>query len=276
MSCTSQESDSAVLKPKAGWSQICTLDARAKVPRLAFTRRKHPLIDLRKVKVLCAEAMAAAPESTVLALSEESTCPICLDFFRDPVIITECGHNFSRACLRQSGGESDAQASCPQCRGIFQKRILRPNRQLARIVEIARKSGQQTVKGAERKAQACEKHQEPLKLFFRDHEAPIRVVCDRAKEHEGHKVVPLEEASQEYQDLLYRHLESLRDERGRILACKVEAEREKQLLLVSIKNMSWKGRSTSARMGHMEEKMPGNREPMAALPCRARDILQSC
>uniref|UniRef100_A0A8D2JGP9 Zinc finger protein RFP-like n=2 Tax=Varanus komodoensis TaxID=61221 RepID=A0A8D2JGP9_VARKO len=179
--------------------------------------------------------MAAAPKSTVRALSEESTCPICLDYFRDPVIITECGHNFCRACLSQSGGESDAQASCPQCRGTFQKTNLRPNRQLAMIVEIAQTLRGQGVKGDEGKVQLCETHQEPLKLFCKDHEALICLVCDKAKEHEGHKVIPLEEASQEYQDLLQRRLESLRDERGRILACKAEAEREKQALLEQTK-----------------------------------------
>ncbi|XP_044278794.1 E3 ubiquitin-protein ligase TRIM7-like, partial [Varanus komodoensis] len=189
---------------------------------------------LKKVKPECEEVMAAAPEITLQLLCEESTCSICLDYFRDPVSITECGHNFCRACLSQSEGESDTEASCPQCRGTFQKSSLRPNRQLAKFVEIARVlSGQggRGAEGAEGKGRACEKHQEPLKLFCRDHEAPICVVCDRAKEHKDHQVVPLEEASQEYQDLLQRRLESLRNERGRILACKAEAEREKQALL---------------------------------------------
>uniref|UniRef100_A0A8D2J314 Uncharacterized protein n=1 Tax=Varanus komodoensis TaxID=61221 RepID=A0A8D2J314_VARKO len=125
---------------------------------------------------------------------EESACSICLDYFRDPVSITECGHNFCRACLSKCSKESDRKASCPQCKGTFQKRNLRYNRHLARIVEIARK-----IKGAEGKVQLCEKHWEPQKLFCKDHEAPICLVCDRAKEHKDHQVVPLEEASQEYQ-----------------------------------------------------------------------------
>ncbi|KAF7234837.1 Zinc finger protein RFP [Varanus komodoensis] len=175
--------------------------------------------------------MAATSGSTIQLLCEESSCSICLDYFRDPVIITECGHNFCQACLNESRGESDTEASCPQCRGTFQKRNLRPNWQLANFVEIARKLGEKGVKEAEGKGRVCEKHQEPLKLFCRDHKAPICLVCDRSEEHEGHQVVPLEEASQEYQDLLYRHLESLRKERGSILACKAEAEWEKQKLL---------------------------------------------
>uniref|UniRef100_A0A670HXC3 B30.2/SPRY domain-containing protein n=1 Tax=Podarcis muralis TaxID=64176 RepID=A0A670HXC3_PODMU len=48
------------------------------------------------------------------------------------------------------------------------------------------------------KGKICEKHQEPLKLFCKEDESPICVVCDRSKEHKSHEVVPLEEASQEY------------------------------------------------------------------------------
>ncbi|XP_044281440.1 zinc finger protein RFP-like [Varanus komodoensis] len=179
--------------------------------------------------------MAVAAGSTIQDLCKESTCSICLDFFKDPLMITECGHNFCRACLSQCSGESDTEASCPQCRRTFQKRNLRPNRQLANIVEIARVLSGQWGRGAEGKGRACEKHQEPLKLFCRDHEAPICLVCNRAKEHKGHHMVPLEEASQEYQDLLHHRLESLREERERILAYKAEAEREKQEILAQIK-----------------------------------------
>ena len=112
--------------------------------------------------------------------------------------VAECGHNFCRACLNQWWGEKDTEASCPQCRGASQKGNLRPNRPLAKIAEIAKKFRDQGVKGAEEKGRFCREHQEPLKLFCKDHESPICVVCDRSKEHENHKVVPLEEASQEY------------------------------------------------------------------------------
>ncbi|XP_062978485.1 zinc finger protein RFP-like isoform X2 [Elgaria multicarinata webbii] len=173
----------------------------------------------------------AAAGSAVQDLCEEATCPICLEYFRDPVMVTECGHNFCGACLNQCWGEKDTEASCPECRGTFQKENLKPNRQLGNFVEIAKKFRDQGAKGAEQKGGVCEKHQEPLKLFCKDHEIPICVVCDRSKEHEHHKVVPLEEASQEYKDLIRRHLEILREERERILAYKAETEKENKELL---------------------------------------------
>ncbi|XP_054834937.1 E3 ubiquitin-protein ligase TRIM39-like [Eublepharis macularius] len=138
----------------------------------------------------------------VQELCEEATCPICLEYFRDPVMIAECGHNFCRACLARSWGESPAEASCPQCRGTAQPGDLRPNRQLANFVEIIKKLGplegkEAEAEGAEGTGGVCEKHRAPLELFCKDDEAPLCVVCGRSKEHRDHEVIPLEEASQE-------------------------------------------------------------------------------
>uniref|UniRef100_A0A8C9FQR8 RING-type domain-containing protein n=1 Tax=Pavo cristatus TaxID=9049 RepID=A0A8C9FQR8_PAVCR len=33
-------------------------------------------------------------------LQDELTCPVCLEYFTDPVLVAECGHNFCRACER--------------------------------------------------------------------------------------------------------------------------------------------------------------------------------
>ncbi|KAL8212935.1 UNVERIFIED_CONTAM: hypothetical protein K2H54_059683 [Gekko kuhli] len=168
-------------------------------------------------------------------LCEETTCSICLDFFRDPVTIAECGHNFCRACLTRSWGESGAaQTSCPQCRGKAQEGSLRPNHQLANFVEIAQRfplqEGKEAVVAA-RKGGVCQKHQEPLKLFCKDDEALICLVCDRSKEHRDHETLPLEEASQEYKDQFCSCLEILKKEREGILVYKGDVEKKSQGLL---------------------------------------------
>ncbi|CAM4655719.1 unnamed protein product [Caretta caretta] len=77
-----------------------------------------------------------AAESPVESLQEEATCPVCLEYFTDPVTL-ECGHNFCRACIAQCWEGPDTAASCPQCRETVQQRNLRPNRQLANV-EIAK------------------------------------------------------------------------------------------------------------------------------------------
>uniref|UniRef100_A0ACB8EFU2 Uncharacterized protein n=1 Tax=Sphaerodactylus townsendi TaxID=933632 RepID=A0ACB8EFU2_9SAUR len=142
-------------------------------------------------------------EGRLKELCEEASCSVCLDFFRDPVMIPECSHNFCRACLTHSwGGLEGAEASCPQCRGRAQEGTLRPNQQLANLVEIIQKlnplEGSSKERGGQkRKRGVCELHQEPLKLFCQEDEAPLCLVCSRSQEHRDHQVIPLEEASQE-------------------------------------------------------------------------------
>uniref|UniRef100_A0A803T406 Zinc finger protein RFP-like n=1 Tax=Anolis carolinensis TaxID=28377 RepID=A0A803T406_ANOCA len=134
-----------------------------------------------------------ASGDSVKKLCEELACPICLGYFKKPVMIISCGHNFCQSCLDQCW--EGKEASCPQCREKVQEGDIRPNRQLANLVEVAKELGSQK---AEEKGSVCQRHQEPFKLFCKDHEAPICVVCDRSKEHENHKVIPLDEASKEY------------------------------------------------------------------------------
>ncbi|KAG8127627.1 hypothetical protein E2320_014524 [Naja naja] len=137
-----------------------------------------------------------AGEASLQDLLEEATCSICLDYFQDPVLIPECGHNFCRGCLTRSWGTSESEAFCPQCRQTYAPRSVFPNRQLARVAEVARGCSHHP---EEEGGSFCPKHREPLKLFCKDHETLICVVCDRSKEHKGHSVIPAEEAFQEYQ-----------------------------------------------------------------------------
>nr|XP_028576329.1 zinc finger protein RFP-like [Podarcis muralis] len=173
----------------------------------------------------------AAAGGHIQRLCDEATCSICLDYFKDPVTIPECGHNFCRSCLVLFWGESEAEASCPQCRERVQRRSLVSNRQLANMVEIAQNLSLQEGKEEGGKGRICEDHQEPLKLFCKVHEAPICLVCDRSKEHENHKVIPLKEALEEYKGEICHHLEILRKEREEILAHQADLDKESKDLL---------------------------------------------
>ncbi|XP_053148520.1 zinc finger protein RFP-like isoform X2 [Hemicordylus capensis] len=154
-------------------------------------------------------------------LCDETTCPICLEYFKDPVII-DCGHNFCRACLIQYWRESDRVVSCAQCRETFQQKNFRPNRQLANVVEIIRKLEKE--KQAERKGGECAKHQEVLKLFCKDDEDLICLVCEKSKEHKGHDVVPVEEIAQEFKEKITVRMKSLEKQREHIVALKLAEE----------------------------------------------------
>ncbi|XP_039358191.1 zinc finger protein RFP-like [Mauremys reevesii] len=164
-----------------------------------------------------------AAESPVERLQEEATCPVCLEYFTEPVSL-ECGHNFCRACISQCWEGSDTAASCPQCRETVQQRNLRPNRQLANILELVKQLSLQAAKGAGGDG-VCERHQEALKLFCEEDQTPICVVCDRSRAHRAHKVVPIEEAAQEYKERIQAHLKTLREEREKLLGLKTTGER---------------------------------------------------
>ncbi|XP_062825389.1 zinc finger protein RFP-like [Anolis carolinensis] len=171
--------------------------------------------------------MAAAQD-----LCAELTCPICLDYFEDPVTLAECGHNFCRTCLTQSCGEGGEKAACSQCRICFQIENLITNRQLRNMVEIAKKLQEERGTGGDR---LCEKHQEPLKLFCKEDEVLICVVCDRAKAHKNHEVVPLEEAPQDYKTKIASYLMSLKKLQEEMCAFKTQTDAESQILLKQTK-----------------------------------------
>nr|XP_020670955.1 zinc finger protein RFP-like isoform X2 [Pogona vitticeps] len=171
-----------------------------------------------------------ADESALQHLCDETTCPICLEYFKDPVTV-DCGHNFCQACLTQYWGKPGREASCPQCREPCPQRDFKPNRQLASIVEIAKKFRLQMTRGAEALGKVCERHQEPLKLFCEDDQALICVVCDKSKEHREHKVIPKEEAFEEYKEKIVSQLELVNKERERILVSKLNVATEGQDLL---------------------------------------------
>ncbi|XP_026513613.1 zinc finger protein RFP-like [Terrapene carolina triunguis] len=159
-------------------------------------------------------------------LQDEVTCPICLEYFKDPVSLG-CDHSFCRACITQCWEGFDTDVSCPQCREIFPQRNLRLNRQLRNIVEAARELRLQSGKEPEQE-RLCEKHKEPLKLFCKEDEIPICLVCDRSKQHRDHTVIPAEEAAEEFKEKIQAHLQTLREEREKLLGCKVSREKRSQ------------------------------------------------
>uniref|UniRef100_A0A452I098 Uncharacterized protein n=1 Tax=Gopherus agassizii TaxID=38772 RepID=A0A452I098_9SAUR len=134
----------------------------------------------------------------IVGVSEEATCPVCLEYFTEPVTL-DCGHNFCRACIAQCWEGSDTAASCPQCRETVQQRNLRPNRQLANVIEIAKQLSLQAAKGTGEDG-VCGKHQEALKLFCEEDQTPICVICRESRAHRTHTVVPIQEAAQEHKD----------------------------------------------------------------------------
>uniref|UniRef100_UPI00398F36AB zinc-binding protein A33-like n=1 Tax=Pristiophorus japonicus TaxID=55135 RepID=UPI00398F36AB len=149
--------------------------------------------------------MASTQQSE--SLSEDLNCPICLDFFTDPVML-ECGHNFCRSCITQCWDKTETK-SCPECREEFPEINFRDNRALANLAEKIRKI---TVNAKDRDSKhLCGEHQEELTLFCETDKELICVKCLVPTEGPGHKThnfVGLTEAAQMYRDKLKSSLES--------------------------------------------------------------------
>ncbi|XP_072094352.1 zinc-binding protein A33-like [Mobula birostris] len=126
----------------------------------------------------------------VQSLSEEAICPICLDFFTDPVS-AECGHNFCRSCITRCW-ESEERNSCPECREVFADGTLRVNRALANLAEKARNINLNR-KGKESKLH-CEEHEEELKLFCETDKTLTCLICAVTQVHREHRFMPIKEA----------------------------------------------------------------------------------
>ncbi|XP_078272083.1 E3 ubiquitin-protein ligase TRIM11-like [Rhinoraja longicauda] len=154
-----------------------------------------------------------ASKDQVESLTEEIICPICLDFFTDPVSL-ECGHNFCRSCITQSW-DREGRNSCPECREQFADRTLRVSRALARLAEKARTLSTEHRTEKESKLH-CEEHQEELKLFCETDKKLICVVCAAGREHKSHSFMPVKEAVENHKGQVKSSIQSLTKDKSGI------------------------------------------------------------
>ncbi|XP_026547132.1 zinc finger protein RFP-like [Notechis scutatus] len=156
--------------------------------------------------------MAASGEETLVGqLCQEATCPICLGFLEQPMVLF-CGHTFCRHCLAQLGTE----ASCPQCRVRVEPVSTYPNQPLTNIVCHLKRH--RLSEGAQEESSTqwlCQDHGQPLQIFCSSEKSLLCLAC--LGKHQGHPLLSLPEAAQEYKDLLDGLLEPLRKEEQKLL-----------------------------------------------------------
>ncbi|XP_053235401.1 zinc finger protein RFP-like [Podarcis raffonei] len=148
---------------------------------------------------------------------DETSCPICLDYFTDPVIL-DCGHSFCKACLTMCWKETQRPASCPHCRQVAQRTSFRPNRQLANVVEIAKQFTSQA------ETTNCKRHGEPLEFFCNVCVAPTCNVCKRSQEHSEHDMFNLDGISQKIKQGIQARVQFLMQERQVVRQWKLAEE----------------------------------------------------
>ncbi|XP_043922404.1 nuclear factor 7, brain-like [Protopterus annectens] len=147
--------------------------------------------------------------ATVKIPDDDFLCPVCLDFFKEPVIL-ECGHHFCKSCIDKTWDSEDI-ILCPVCRHELPVKKYTVNRLLSKIVDTAEmtqqceeagKPHQEQKKECVLQSHECLEHKEPLKVFCQEDGSPICVVCTMSSKHAGHKFQPLQEAVSMFQEKL--------------------------------------------------------------------------
>ncbi|XP_074492701.1 nuclear factor 7, brain-like [Sebastes fasciatus] len=137
-------------------------------------------------------------------LEEDLCCPICLDVFRHPVILS-CSHSFCKDCLKSSWREKPTR-KCPVCNTISSTSEPPLNRVLKNLCEAFLLERDQ--RGSEA---LCSLHSEKLKLFCLDHQQPVCVVCRDSEQHTNHRIRPIDEAARQHKKEFQETLKLLKE-----------------------------------------------------------------
>ncbi|XP_041652301.1 E3 ubiquitin-protein ligase TRIM21-like [Cheilinus undulatus] len=133
---------------------------------------------------------------------DQFLCSICLDVFSDPVS-TPCGHNFCQSCITEHW-DVNAPYCCPICKEVFRSRPeLKVNTFIKEMAAQFRQSAHlephlttkihQLIDPVESlESRMCEKHNKELKLFCRNDQRRVCMMCT-VLDHKTHDVVPLKD-----------------------------------------------------------------------------------
>ncbi|XP_051847260.1 probable E3 ubiquitin-protein ligase TRIML1 [Antechinus flavipes] len=143
----------------------------------------------------------ASTSELIQDLQKELICPICREYFTNPVTI-ECGHNFCHSCLSSSWQQGPTAFSCPECRSVSQIQDFQVNVQLGKLAAFAKELRLHYLECPDGRDK-CEVHQKLEKLFCEDDQKPICVSCSQSQEHEAHQLFCIDEAAENFRKKLH-------------------------------------------------------------------------
>ncbi|KAM6472465.1 E3 ubiquitin-protein ligase TRIM7-like [Liasis olivaceus] len=192
-------------------------------------------------------------EAALRALGEEAICPLCLDYFKQPMGLA-CGHNFCRDCLAQLG----SAASCPQCRAMMEPGSTRANQPLANVVCLVKRLRllqEGTEKEEEGSHQLCREHQQPLQSFCSSEKCLLCPACLGG--HRSHGLLSLPEAAQVYKGFLDALLGPLKKEGEKLLEHQQAEEKSRQECQEQFATVKQKtGLALESLLGLLQEMQP--------------------
>ncbi|XP_055967072.1 putative tripartite motif-containing protein 61 [Sorex fumeus] len=132
-------------------------------------------------------------EAFLAELHAEACCPLCMDYFRDPVTL-DCGHNFCDSCIRQRWEDLEDVFPCPICLHHCRGRKLRKNYQLCNLTDsIKQLPIRSTRQNWQEEEPLCEKHNEIPDLFCEEDLEPEEDL--ESEEDLDHHLIPTERAA---------------------------------------------------------------------------------
>lgn len=120
---------------------------------------------------------------SVPELEDRLQCPVCLEVFKEPLML-QCGHSYCKGCLLSLSRHLDSELRCPVCRQEVDSSSSPPNVSLARVIEALQLPG-------DPEPQVCTHHRNPLSLFCEKDQELICGLCGLLGSHQHHRVTPV-------------------------------------------------------------------------------------
>ncbi|XP_054382189.1 tripartite motif-containing protein 49C-like isoform X2 [Pongo abelii] len=136
----------------------------------------------------------------------ELTCPICMNYFIDPVTI-DCGHSFCRPCFYLNWQDIPVLVQCSECTKSIEQINLKTNIHLKKMASLARKVSLWLFLSSEE--QMCGTHRETKKMFCEMDKSLLCLLCSSSQEHRNHRHCPIESAAEEHREKLLQKMQSL-------------------------------------------------------------------
>uniref|UniRef100_A0A3B1J8W9 Uncharacterized protein n=1 Tax=Astyanax mexicanus TaxID=7994 RepID=A0A3B1J8W9_ASTMX len=140
------------------------------------------------------------------SLEENLKCSICLDFFKDPVVLS-CSHSFCKTCLDRSWNQND-EKNCPLCRKKI-KRAPFKNLSLREACESFMEEKKRKI-SEESQGVICLDHAKKQKLFCMDDKKLVCMQCV-SQNHQSHSFTAISNVASEYKTKLNEPLQELQN-----------------------------------------------------------------
>ncbi|XP_030417918.1 nuclear factor 7, brain-like [Gopherus evgoodei] len=162
----------------------------------------------------------ASPAPQLGSLSEEFSCPVCLDWLQDPVTLP-CGHVYCQGCIERMWGTLGVPPACPECREPCSDRRYAPCRLLGKLINQARGlspggAGEGVCPGGR-----CQEHSEPQRVAG---EAFTSELCREPGLYENLRFLPIHQATGQHQEELPSAIAQLESSLAGLLKLKTEEE----------------------------------------------------